>query len=303
MKNASIPPPIENLGSSNLHFGEFLSKTVQALTNLFIRENPDAVVVYGDVNSTLAAGLAASKARIHLIHVESGLRSFESNLPEETNRIIVDSISDTLITSMPSATENLLREGISKQKIFFCGNTMIDSLEVALASELLSEVVPGMTLTPQSYVLVTLHRGSNVDDKKNIAKIVDQLEILARNGKVIFPIHPRTLANLPETENLHICDPLSYVDFIKLTRSANFVITDSGGIQEETTHLGIPCFTLRPATERPETVSMGTNTLIGIEDISVLNSRQPKKAAQSIPLWDGMAGSRIADLITELLSE
>jgi UDP-N-acetylglucosamine 2-epimerase (non-hydrolysing) len=262
---------------------------------------PDLVVVYGDVNSTLAAGLVCSKLRIRVAHVEAGLRSFERSMPEEINRVLTDQIADLLFTPSADADNNLQREGIGRGKIHRVGNVMIDTLVRLLPR---TEKIKRMT---PPYALVTLHRPSNVDDGRWLEQMMNRLKEISRDLPVLFPVHPRTRRNLAEidsgmTTGLQLLDPLPYLEFLALQRNACVVVTDSGGIQEETTFLGVPCLTVRENTERPITVSSGTNILVGRqperlkEEIKKILCGVVKKP-KVIPLWDGRAAERVADVI------
>jgi UDP-N-acetylglucosamine 2-epimerase (non-hydrolysing) len=278
---------------------------------------PDMVLVYGDVNSTVAAALVCAKLQIAVGHVEAGLRSFDRTMPEEINRLMTDQIADLLFTPSHDGNDNLAREGVAAEKVFLVGNVMIDTL-VRLLPHALESFAAG-PLAPwqqQPYALATLHRPSNVDDPAMLSTIMRTLATLSRDIPVLLPIHPRTrqrLAALDETlrpweagqvpATLHMIDPLGYLDFLALQRHATLVITDSGGIQEETTFLGVPCLTLRDNTERPITVTMGTNTLVG-RDMECLRHEVQRVLAgergQSTPppLWDGHAAERIAAIVT-----
>ncbi len=263
---------------------------------------PDLVVVYGDVNSTLAAALVCTKLNYPVAHVEAGLRSYDRSMPEEINRVLSDQMSDFLFTPSPDADANLLREGVAENKIYRVGNVMIDTLVRLLPR---SELLESFEL-PSRYILLTLHRPSNVDDTGFVIELLTRLRHCP--VPVIFPIHPRTrkkiesFANETETENLLIRDPLPYLQCLNLQRRAALVITDSGGMQEETSFLNVPCLTVRENTERPITVSLGTNILVGRDTLrlqkeieTVLSGR--RKQSHAIPLWDGHAADRIANVL------
>lgn len=270
---------------------------------------PDAVLVYGDVNSTLAAALVCAKMRVRFVHVEAGLRSFDRAMPEEINRVVTDHLADILFTPSPDADENLLREGIEPAKIRLVGNVMIDTLMRLrpMAEEAWRELGERLGLARGGYGLVTLHRASNVDDQENLRSF---LEVIGRIGSripIVFPVHPRTRQRLDDLRfdrgGMKLIEPLGYLEFLALQGGARFVITDSGGIQEETTCLGVPCVTLRKNTERPITITQGTNILAGddpsrvpaiVDDI--LAGRSKKGTIP--PLWDGKAAERIADHLT-----
>jgi UDP-N-acetylglucosamine 2-epimerase (non-hydrolysing) len=261
-----------------------------------LERKPDLVLVYGDVNSTVAAALVAAKLDIKIGHVEAGLRSFDRSMPEEINRVVTDRISDFLFTPSCDADMNLRLEGVKAEKIHRVGNVMIDSLIR------LQPLVP----YAEQYALVTLHRPSNVDDVSILKGILKSLHDVSKHLQVIFPAHPRTRQRMIDFgldfSKLQIIDPTSYVDFLKLESSATVVITDSGGIQEETTYLGVPCLTLRTNTERPITVDLGTNVLVGQDKDKLLRELtyilEGKGKSGSIPpLWDGHAGERIAEIV------
>jgi UDP-N-acetylglucosamine 2-epimerase (non-hydrolysing) len=304
-QNLEVAEPDINLGVGS---GSHAQQTAQILNQLepVIQDyRPDLVLVYGDVNSTLAATLVCAKLLIPVGHVEAGLRSFDRTMPEEINRLITDQLADVLFTPSTDGNENLLREGVAADKIHFVGNVMIDSLVRLLPRAEKSAVLTDLKLVPRGYGLVTLHRPSNVDDPKRLATIMATLHEVSREMPIVFPIHPRTRRRL-EASNGHyqpsqvrMLDPLSYVDFLALQRLAKLVITDSGGIQEETTYLGVPCLTLRENTERPVTIHIGTNVLVG-QDVKRLSAEVGRimagdqKVGQVPPLWDGHAAERIA---------
>jgi len=265
---------------------------------------PDVVLVYGDVNSTVATSLVCAKLGVRLGHVEAGLRSFDRTMPEEINRLITDQLADLLFTPSVDGDDNLRNEGIAREKIFRVGNVMIDSLIRLLpATQNGNGNGNGM---PKRYALVTLHRPANVDDSATLTRILESLLEVNRDLAVVFPAHPRTKQRIADfrlkAEQLCVLDPLPYIDFLALQKRAMVVITDSGGIQEETTFLGVPCLTVRENTERPITVSMGTNTLVGRDpaklriELSKVLSGKAKKGTVP-PLWDGRAGERIADIL------
>ena len=269
---------------------------------------PDLVLVYGDVNSTVAAALVCAKLLIPVGHVEAGLRSFDRTMPEEINRVLTDQIADLLFTPSADGDENLLREGVSPSKIHCVGNVMIDSLVRLLPVAEQSTVLTHLGLQAGTYGLVTLHRPSNVDNPETLAAIMAALYEVSRELPIIFPLHPRTRQRLEAANNhypgfrVQILDPLSYVDFLALQRLAKLVITDSGGIQEETTYLGVPCLTVRENTERPVTISRGTNVLVG-QDVKRLRTEVGRIVAgdqqrgRVPPLWDGHAAERIAHVV------
>jgi UDP-N-acetylglucosamine 2-epimerase (non-hydrolysing) len=273
--------------------------------------SPDLVLVPGDVNSTVAAALVASKEMVPVGHVEAGLRSFDRSMPEETNRIVTDQLSDLLFTHSPEAVEHLVNEGISSHRIHHVGNTMIDTL-VALRERIrAADAAARLGLPGGKYILVTLHRPALVDGPALIDTVTN-LDIVSEALPIVFPIHPRTRKAMDalglgfRSDRVVMLQPLSYLEFLSLTSTAAAVLTDSGGIQEETTYLGIPCFTLRDNTERPVTVTVGTNTLLGkaperILDIPELLGRARERAAGVPDLWDGSAAERVVNVLTREL--
>ena len=324
-EDLELPVPDFYLGVGSGSHAEQTAKIMIHFEKILIQEKPDLVIVVGDVNSTIACTLTAAKLHIKTAHVEAGLRSFDRTMPEEINRLLTDSISDYLFVTEKSGMENLKREGVPEEKVFFVGNCMIDSLVSYLPKvegedrrqKTEGSRPVGMRLgTSQEtegggYVLVTLHRPSNVDDREQLSKLISILNDLSKLRKVVFPVHPRTKKNLHDFgllkdahPNLKITDPIGYVDFIGLIKNAELVMTDSGGIQEETTYLQVQCITLRDSTERPVTVEIGTNQLLG-EDlqaayeaaIRVLNGE--KKIGRIPDLWDGHAAERIAGKLVE----
>jgi UDP-N-acetylglucosamine 2-epimerase (non-hydrolysing) len=308
-----IEEPNYHLGVGSGSHGEQTAKIMIGVENILIREKPDLVVVYGDTNSTLGGALAASKLHIPVAHVEAGLRSYNRTMPEEINRILTDAISDYLFVSEESGVKNLKREGIPDEKIFFVGNVMIDSLISYLPKVERSEILRFFSLKPSQYGVVTLHRPSNVDSKERLKQIIDLLVDISEYKRIVFPIHPRTAQNLEKYDllkflnhNIIATKPLGYIDFIALIKNSAFVLTDSGGIQEETTFLGVPCITLRNSTERPVTVEIGTNVLAG-EDITmafkyVMEILNGSFKNGKIPeLWDGKASERIVKILVERL--
>src|SRR5580692_7766690 len=298
-----MPEPDVNLEVGS---GSHAWQTAEVMTRfepVVLERKPDVVVVYGDVNSTVAAALVCSKLLIRVAHVEAGLRSFDRTMPEEINRIVTDRLADLLFTPSEDGDINLQSEGVSPEKIYRVGNVMIDSLVRLLPCAM---QIPKNGL-PDRYALVTLHRPSNVDDSATLQRILSSLLEVNQRLEVVFPVHPRTRQRIEQfginIEKLHLLEPLPYIEFLSLQRRAAAVITDSGGIQEETTYLGVPCLTLRSNTERPATVTLGTNVLIG-QDLGRLGSELLKildgkaKRGSIPPLWDGNVGERIAEVMT-----
>jgi UDP-N-acetylglucosamine 2-epimerase (non-hydrolysing) len=273
---------------------------------------PDYVLVVGDVNSTIACGLVAVKLGVKLIHVEAGLRSFDRTMPEEINRILTDTISDLLFVTEQAGIENLKNEGINSNKVYLVGNVMIDTLLANREKAEKSDILEKMGLKKKGFAVITLHRPSNVDDMNNLGEIISAFEVIQKEIKLIFPIHPRTKKNIEGSalqarvaamNNLILLEPVGYLDFLKLTANAALIMTDSGGIQEETTILGIPCMTLRENTERPVTITEGTNRLVQLTTQDILSAYEDIKSKNfdvsgRIPqLWDGNAAKRITAVI------
>ena len=300
-----MPEPDHMLGVGSGSHAEQTARMMQRLESVLLAESPDLVLVPGDVNSTLAAAITAAKLQIPIGHIESGLRSFDRTMPEEINRIVADQLSELLFLHSDEAVENLRAEGIGDELMHFVGNTMIDTLtalegrfrELGAAREL--------GLEAGGFVLVTLHRPALVDGPL-LTETLAQLEILAEQMPVVFPVHPRTRGMMEAAgaggEGLLLTEPLGYLDFLSLMADAGAVLTDSGGIQEETTYLGIPCFTLRDNTERPVTIRAGTNSLLGLDPAAISTipaslDERPDPPAEAPPLWDGHAAERLAEVV------
>jgi len=298
-----MPQPDYNLEVGSGTHAAQTARIMLAFEPVVLEKKPDMVLVYGDVNSTVAAALVCSKLSIPIGHVEAGLRSGDRHMPEEINRLVTDQLSDLLFTPSPDGDENLLREGIDSSKIHRVGNVMIDTL-IRLLPQAKSDLAHR-----QPYALVTLHRPSNVDDIRWLGDLLSALEDLSDKLRIVFPVHPRTRQRLQEaglsnpTRNLAFLEPLPYLEFLGLQKNAKLVITDSGGIQEETTFLGVSCLTVRENTERPITITQGTNRLVG-RDLTrlreavneILRGERERKVCP-IPLWDGHASERIAEAI------
>jgi UDP-N-acetylglucosamine 2-epimerase (non-hydrolysing) len=304
-----LPAPDIQLGIGSGSHAEQTGRMLMELEKVFSDLQPDLVVVPGDVNSTLAGALAATKLGIDVCHVEAGLRSFDRSMPEEHNRRLTDHLSTLLLTHSESAVGNLAAEGIVGDSVVFVGNTMIDSLVAARAAATEAAAWSTYGLTQGAYVLVTLHRPALVDVPELLGETLDALAVIAERLPVVFPLHPRTRARLTGTRhadsaNLILVEPLPYNVFLSLEIGAAAVVTDSGGVQEETTALGVPCFTLRDNTERPITVTNGTNTILGLDPgaLRTVPDRLAHPASsQSPPLWDGHAAVRAADAIERAL--
>jgi UDP-N-acetylglucosamine 2-epimerase (non-hydrolysing) len=308
-----LPEPDVYLGVGSGSHADQVAKVMVGIEPVLARtlgnERPRLLIVVGDVNSTMACTLVAAKMGIPVAHVEAGLRSFDRGMPEEINRMVTDILADLLFTTEPSAKKNLLAEGIDERKIYFVGNVMIDSLHYYRPMAERSKILADLGLQPKGYGLVTLHRPSNVDDSAVIERILNALIELGRECPLIFPAHPRTTKILKSrgmsipAERMRMIEPVGYLDFMKLMMHSRIVLTDSGGIQEETTVLGIPCLTIRENTERPVTIDLGTNRLVGMDPARILSEgREALRAPVSgkIPeLWDGKASERIAKVIDE----
>jgi len=306
-RDLSMPEPDVNLGVGSGSHAVQTAEVLRGIEPVLLDWKPDAVVVVGDVNSTIAAALAAVKLGIPVAHVEAGLRSFDRRMPEEINRILTDAISDWLFTSEPSGAENLRREGVPAERIHFVGNVMIDSLLAHLETARARAPLARLGLAPRRYAVLTLHRPSNVDDPARLARLFEVLEQIHAELPVVFPVHPRTRGAIERglggrAPGLQLTEPLGYLEFLGLVSEARLVLTDSGGIQEETTVLGVPCVTLRDSTERPVTISEGTNRLVGSEPDAIaaevrkiLGGDAPRGRVPA--LWDGRAARRIVDVL------
>jgi UDP-N-acetylglucosamine 2-epimerase (non-hydrolysing) len=307
--NLELPDPDVNLRvqapSTTAQIAEIMLRLEPVLTDA----RPDLVLVVGDVNSTLAGALTASKLGLRLAHVEAGLRSFDRTMPEEINRILTDSIADLLFTTEPAANENRAREGIPGDRVHFVGNVMIDTLFQYRERARASSILEALAVKPKGYSLLTLHRPSNVDTEDALRALLGAIARIQAEHPVVFPVHPRTrerlerlLATMPAMANLRLAVPLPYLDFVQLMAHARCVLTDSGGIQEETTALGVPCLTLRENTERPITVSRGTNRVIGVDPVAIYTHWRRAADGQwptgELPeLWDGQAARRIVPIL------
>lgn len=303
-----LPHPDLNLEIGSGSHGEQTGALMVALEQTFLDLEPTRIVVYGDINSTLAAAVVAAKLHVPIAHVEAGLRSFDRTMPEEINRVVTDALADLHFATSPEALAHLAREGIPDKGMYFVGNPMIDTLH-AFRSLLDPEGLRKTYELPDHYGVVTLHRPANVDDPEAARQIVDGLRRVAKAIPLILPLHPRgrqvlMKAGLFDLDGVKVVDPLGYVEFITLVSTADLVLTDSGGIQEETTILEVPCLTLRENTERPITVSMGTNRLVGSDpeviEREALRAIETKPTGEIPPLWDGKAGERIAAILSRL---
>jgi UDP-N-acetylglucosamine 2-epimerase (non-hydrolysing) len=304
-RELGLPEPDVNLGVGSASHAEQTAAIMVRLESLFLDWRPQLVVVYGDVNSTVAAALVAAKAQIPVAHVEAGLRSFDRSMPEEINRLVTDRLSQLLFATSVDAVAHLGNEGVPASQIHFVGNPMIDTLLANLDRFDVDRLRTQLDLTGP-YVAATLHRPSNVDHVVDVAELVKALHAVADQVQVVLPLHPRGRARmdgagLASHRNVRIVDPLGYIEFLSLVRGADAVVTDSGGVQEETTMLGVPCLTLRPSTERPVTISHGTNRLVTRVDlpkeVHAVLAAGGLSHGPTPPLWDGRAGVRIADII------
>ena len=309
-RDLGLRQPDVDLGVGSGGHAAQTAAVLSACEPVLARENPDWVVVVGDVNSTLAGALTASKMGIPVAHVEAGLRSFDRTMPEEQNRVVTDHLADLLLTPSRDADANLAREGIPSGRVAFVGNVMIDTLVRLLpaARERWPGVCKRLGLTRAGYAVVTLHRPSNVDRPEVLASILSDLAFLAESMPVVFPVHPRTRSRLTDmgsdAESLTLVEPMGYLDFLALQAHARLVVTDSGGLQEETTFLGVPCITARENTERPVTIEQGTNTLAPPDRLrrvleTALAGGYPEDRRTPPELWDGHAAERVADALVE----
>ncbi len=301
-----LPRPDRDLEVGSGTQAEQTAAVMVRFEKVLEEERPDLVVVVGDVNSTLAATLVAAKAGVPVAHVEAGLRSFDLSMPEEINRMVTDRLASVLLTPSRDGDENLLREGVPRERIHFVGNVMIDTLLRHRPEAPWTDVAASLGLSDRGYAVLTLHRPANVDEPRSLRTIFERLSPVASDVPIVFPVHPRTAKRIrdhglaPEAGRLRLVDPLGYLEFLALMDHASVVLTDSGGIQEETTVLGVPCFTLRDNTERPVTISEGTNVLVGADARDLERSyraRGSRGAARVPELWDGRAGERIADVL------
>lgn len=313
-EDLDIPFPDIDLEVGSGSHAQQTAEIMKQFEPVVLEHSPDAVLVVGDVNSTIACALVAAKLGVKTAHVEAGLRSFDRTMPEEINRVLTDAISDLLFVTEPSGLVNLEREGIDGTKVHFVGNVMIDTLELHREKANNSHILDELNLLAMQYAVVTLHRPSNVDEHQALTRILNALTEIQKEIKVVFPIHPRTYKQLvsnglmqkaKDLPNMLLIEPLGYIDFLKLMSESRIVITDSGGIQEETTILGVPCLTIRENTERPITIEEGTNILVGTDANRILNgyrvSLESAKKPARPKFWDGRASERIVRILLERL--
>jgi UDP-N-acetylglucosamine 2-epimerase (non-hydrolysing) len=303
----NIPAPNYHLNVGAGTQTEQMAKIMMAFETVCIQEKPDGVIVVGDVTSTIAAALVAKRLGLFACHVEAGLRSGDKTMPEEVNRILTDAVCDHLFATEQAGVDNLLLEGRASKDIFLVGHVMVDTLMYQITKmnqiDQTSWLSPAIKSTVNDYAVVTLHRASNVDDSLTLQGFVEALNVISQQIPIIFPVHPRTRANLKKlgislSPRVQVLDPLSYMDFLNLWKDACFVITDSGGLQEETTALGVPCLTARLCTERPITVEQGSNTIVGVNPENIINAAMASlaghgKKGKCPQLWDGYAAQRI----------
>jgi UDP-N-acetylglucosamine 2-epimerase (non-hydrolysing) len=311
-KELDLPRPDRDLGVGSASHAVQTAKVMIAFEEVCLAERPDLVVVVGDVNSTMAASLVAAKLMIRLAHVEAGLRSRDRAMPEEVNRIVTDRLADLLLTPSRDADDNLLAEGTPAEKIHLVGNVMIDTLRRHLPLARLERIHDRIPVDDKGFAVLTLHRPSNVDHPETFRSILQAVQVVASHMPVVFPVHPRTRNRLAEfgiesaLKGVILTEPLGYIDFLSLTSHARLVLTDSGGLQEESTALGIPCLTLRENTERPVTVTHGTNRVVGTRTADIVSGFEQALVTTwegKIPeLWDGHAADRIAEVFTKFLS-
>jgi len=311
LKELQLPVPDRNLGVGSASHALQTAKVMIAFEEICLADRPDLVVVVGDVNSTMAASLVAAKLLIPIAHVEAGLRSFDRTMPEEINRIVTDRLADLLLTPSRDGNENLRAEGTPEEKIHLVGNVMIDTLRRHQPLAGLDRIRDRIPVVGRPYAVLTLHRPSNVDDRAALGSILEAVRTVAARMPVVFPVHPRTRSRLREfslerqLDGAVLTEPLGYIDFLSLTSHARLILTDSGGLQEESTALGIPCLTLRENTERPVTVTHGTNRVVGTRTADIVEGFEQALAAPPPPrmpeLWDGHAAQRVAAVISRFL--
>jgi UDP-N-acetylglucosamine 2-epimerase (non-hydrolysing) len=311
-KELELPRPDRDLGVGSGSHAVQTAKVMMAFEEICLADRPDLVVVVGDVNSTMAASLVAAKLVIPIAHVEAGLRSFDRTMPEEINRIVTDRLADVLLTPSRDADVNLRAEGTAAEKIHFVGNVMIDTLRRHLPMATLDRIRDRVPVGDAPYAVLTLHRPSNVDHRETFGEILKAVRFVASKMPVVFPVHPRTRSRLREfqlddqLEGVILTEPLGYIDFLSLTANAAIMLTDSGGLQEESTALGIPCLTLRQNTERPATVTDGTNRVVGTRAADIIEEFTRAMTggvpARMPDLWDGHTGERIAAVLISFLS-
>ncbi len=313
LRELQLPAPDRNLEVGSASHAVQTAKVMIGFEQVCLDEKPDLVVVAGDVNSTMAASLVAAKLMIPIAHLEAGLRSYDRGMPEEVNRIVTDCLADLLLTPSTDGDENLIKEGVSREKIHFVGNIMIDTLMRHLPMATLDRIQDRVAVTDKGYGVLTLHRPSNVDDPVILRRILVAIAHVAKQMPVVFPVHPRTRQRLAAfgvedlLTNVKLTEPMGYIDFLSLTSHARIILSDSGGLQEESTALGIPCLTLRENTERPVTITHGTNQLVGIQTAAIIAGFDAAMAREHEPprrppLWDGKTAGRVATILEKFLA-
>ncbi len=312
LRELSLPVPDRNLEVGSASHAVQTAKVMMGFEQVCLEDQPDLVVVAGDVNSTMAASLVAAKLMIPIAHLEAGLRSYDRAMPEEINRIVTDCLADLLLTPSADGDENLIKEGVPRDKIHLVGNIMIDTLMRHLPMATLDRIRDRVPVEEKGYGVLTLHRPSNVDDPVILRRILEAIAHVARRMPVVFPVHPRTRQRLATSgvalpANVMLTEPMGYIDFLSLSSHARIILSDSGGLQEEATALGIPCLTLRENTERPVTISHGTNRLVGTQtaaitagfDEAMAREHEPQRRP---PLWDGQTAGRVAAVLQKFLA-
>jgi len=313
LRELQLPTPDRNLEVGSASHAVQTAKVMIGFEQVCLEDRPDLVVVAGDVNSTMAASLVAAKLMIPIAHLEAGLRSYDRAMPEEINRIVTDCLADLLLTPSTDGDENLIKEGVPREKIHFVGNIMIDTLMRHLPMATLDRIRDRVPVTDKGYAVLTLHRPSNVDDPAILRRILEAIAYVAQKMPVVFPVHPRTRQRLAAfgvdglLTNVILTEPMGYIDFLSLSSHARIILSDSGGLQEESTALGIPCLTLRENTERPVTITHGTNQLVGTQtaaivagfDTAMAREHEPQRRP---PLWDGQTAGRVATILQKFLA-
>ena len=312
-QDLELPQPHYHLGVGSGTHTTQTARVMRSFEKVIRSERVDGVVVFGDVNSTLACALVCAKERIPLVHVESGLRSFDKSMPEEVNRKLTDHVSDLLFVTEQAGVDNLSREGVPISRVHLVGNIMIDELIRSLEKSSRSLVLQELRVSPKAYFLLTLHRAGTVDNPEKLQHLADLIQVISLRMPVIFPVHPRTRKNLKnlaiynvlrKNPRVRLTEPKGYLDFLHLVRNSQAVLSDSGGIQAETSYLGVPCLTLRDCTEQPITVEIGTNTLVGLDSERILTRVEAiihhrYKSGRPVPLWDGKTAERITRIMLE----
>jgi UDP-N-acetylglucosamine 2-epimerase (non-hydrolysing) len=313
LRELQLPAPDRNLEVGSASHAVQTAKVMIGFEQVCLEDKPDLVVVAGDVNSTMAASLVAAKLMIPIAHLEAGLRSHDRAMPEEVNRIVTDCLADLLLTPSTDGDENLIKEGVAREKVHFVGNIMIDTLMRHLPMAALDRLAGRLALKDKEYGVLTLHRPSNVDNPEILTRILEAVATIAQTVPIVFPVHPRTRERLRTfgidhlLKNVTLTEPMGYIDFLSLTSHARIILSDSGGLQEESTALGIPCLTLRENTERPVTITHGTNRLVGTQTAAILAGfdeamSHEHEEHKRPPLWDGRTAGRVATVLQNFLA-